>query len=108
MDAATKAKLTDLYNHSSTKDKLVKEIDQLKKELVPLIKKNGLTQKKFDFGDKFLRYKTFTDHGSISQKLLRDVLDTYYPSVNKQEFMQRVLSMRNSKTKETIDVINKK
>lgn len=110
MDPALQLKqdLTDLYNKSNEFDKLKSVIETLKGKLLQSLKERGMTRNKFDFGDKYIRYKKYNDSGQISQKLLKQVLTVHYPDLDAAEFMAHVLGSRTVKEREIVDIVKNK
>ena len=108
MDPVLKDKLNTLNTWSKERDILNIEIDRTRKELVPLIKQNALTNTKFDYGDRYLRYRVYNEYGQISQKVLRQVLQAKYPEINADNFINEVLSQRKLTRKETVEIVKTK
>jgi len=107
MDPALKKKLDELHKVSQRKDAAVKEMEQLKSDLVPMVKHANLTNTKFDYGDKKLKYSLLKEYGGITQKGIKLVLQNHYPSIDPQQFMNQVLATRTYKERETIDISRK-
>jgi hypothetical protein len=83
-----------------------KQLPALRARIIPALKNEGMQNTKFNFGDYSIGYHSYNDHDGISQKLIKQVLTTYYPNVNSNEFMQRLLNERKLKKVETIKIFS--
>jgi hypothetical protein len=93
------------YNEAYEASKMLPE---LKYRIIPAIKSQNLQKVKFNFGSHTIGFHSYTDYEGISQKMIKDTLMKYYPNVNKEEFMSRLLSGRKKKQVETLSVHQKK
>jgi hypothetical protein len=83
------------------------EATVLRRQLVPLLKNNGLTKTKFDFGDRTISYHTYNDYESITQRLIKAVIREKYPHINADQFVADVYGARKCKHIETVRAQNK-
>lgn len=84
-----------------------KQLAVLKSRIIPALKRENMQSTKFNFGDYSIGYHSYNDHDSISQKLIKEALVKYYPTINTTEFMNRLLSERKLKNVETIKIFPK-
>jgi hypothetical protein len=97
--------LVKQYNEAYEASKM---LPSLKARIIPAIKAQQLEKIKFNFNDHSISYHTYVDHDGLSQKLIKDTLTKYYPHINKEEFMGRLLASRKQKKVETLQVNQKK
>jgi hypothetical protein len=83
-----------------------KQLPVLKARIIPALKNEGMLGTKFNFGDYSIGYHSYADHDAISQKLIKQVLSTYYPNINGNEFIQNLLRERKLKKVETIKIFS--
>lgn len=83
-----------------------RQLPALRARIIPALKQEGMQTAKFNFGDHSFGYYSYTDHDAISQKLIKQALAKYYPNVNVNEFMQRLLGERKLKKVETIKIFS--
>jgi 23S rRNA maturation-related 3'-5' exoribonuclease YhaM len=80
----------------------------LRKELVHLLKEEGLTKAKFDFGERSVSYHSYNKHEDITQKLIKRMIVDRYPQVNADNFMKDLNAIRTKKLVETLQVEQRK
>jgi len=81
------------------------QMAELRKQLVPLLKRTGMVKTKFDFGDHSIGFHSYGTHESINKALLERVIVSKYPQINAKQFIADVYAARKSKTLETIRVL---
>lgn len=84
-----------------------KQLPALKSRIIPALKAQNMEKVKFNFGDHMIVYHSYTDHDAVSQRMIKDTLTKYYPNLNKEEFMGRLLSSRRERQVETLKIIQK-
>ncbi len=94
--------LVKRYNDAYEASKLLPE---LKARILPLIKAQNLQRIKFNFGSHSIGYHSYNDYDGVTQKMIKETLEMYYPNINKDEFMKRLLSSRRQKQTETLRII---
>lgn len=103
MASELKAKLKEVYDVSIEIDRNKKKYESLRQEIIPMLVKNNLTKTKFDFGDKIIYYKRQTDRAGLSQKLIKNFLESEYPEINHKQFMTGLLA--SCESKDTINLV---
>jgi hypothetical protein len=81
------------------------QMESIKKQLVPLLKRTGMVKTKFDFGDHSIGFHSYKSPESINKALIERVIKEKYPQINSKQFIYDLYTARNSKTLETIRVL---
>lgn len=97
----------DLMNRYNKAQLASLEATRLRKQLIPLLKNEGLTKTKFDFGDRVIKYHNYTDHEGITQALIKNVIRQKYPQIDPDQFVKDLYGARSKKRIETIRVVSK-
>ena len=85
-----------------------KQLPALKKEIMDLMRKEQLTNKKFKFDNNVISYQTSTAYQGLSQKHIKQTLEKYYPQLDATEITKRIAGSRRKETKETLHVSTRK
>ena len=93
------------YNQAYEASKM---LPVLKQRIIPALKSNNMHKMKFNFGSHTIGYHSYTESDGLTQKLIRETLQKYYPQINSTEFMARLLSNRKQKQVETLRVSPRK
>lgn len=93
----------DLVHQYYVAQKNGRKAAQLRKQLIPLLKKAGMTGTRFEFPDTVISYLSYNKPGNITQKLIKDVVLKYYPSINAEQFIKTLLAARVKRTIETVE-----
>jgi hypothetical protein len=111
------SEINKLYQLSSEEERLKKElrvvsekVKDCKKNVLVEIKQQQLEKRQFAIGDRLIKYKREKDTEGLTQRLLRTSLNKYFannPSEAASVF-DFIISSRNSKFVETIDIIPRK
>jgi hypothetical protein len=102
-------KLSELHNVVNEIDTSTERKNQLKGEVITIIKERGLEQKKFSIGNRMIRYKVET-HKSLTQGYLYQALKTYFKEDldTANQLYQYIIENRPEKETETLDIVRKK
>jgi hypothetical protein len=93
--------LVKRYNDAYEASKMLPE---LKARILPLIKSQNLQRIKFNFGSHSIGYHSYNDYDGVTQKMIKETLERYYPNINKDEFIKKLLSSRRQKQIETLRI----
>ena len=80
------------------------KLPKLKAELIQTIKKENLTETVFEINDTKITYHQYEDKDGITQKLIREVIQKSYPTLDADAFIRRLCAARKLRTVETIKV----
>jgi predicted transcriptional regulator len=80
------------------------KLPKLKAELIDTIKKENLTKNIFEINDTKITYHQYEDKEGITQKLIREVIQKSYPTLDGEEFIRRLCTARKLRKVETIKV----
>jgi hypothetical protein len=94
--------IKSLMNKYNQAQQAAREADTLKKQLVPLLKAQNLTDTKFNFTDRSIGYHKYICKEEITQKLIKSVIQQKYPQINPDKFIADLCSARKSRTTETL------
>ena len=100
-------RIKELVRRYNQAHKATAELTEIKKELVPLLKRAGLTATKFNFGDRSLSYSKYYAMDGPSQKLIKQYLYERHPNINADVFVTDLYAMRQRKLVETIKIDKK-
>jgi 5-methylcytosine-specific restriction endonuclease McrBC GTP-binding regulatory subunit McrB len=101
-------KIKEMIHRYYTVQQASQEAAKLRKQLVPSLKEAGLTNTKFNFGDKNISYHSYNSHEEITQKMVRQFVQNKYPHIDAEQFVVDLWNTRKKKTVETIRVQTKK
>jgi len=81
-----------------------KQLNPLRKQLIKIIKEEGLSKQKFKFSDHTISYNEYTKPADMSLKIIRDTLAEYYPHMDYISFIEHINATRkeNQHTVETL------
>lgn len=101
------SKLRELVQQYRDAQSYVKKSQVLKTEIIDLLKKEQLTKAKFNFGNQEIGYSCYKSFDSISQQLIKQVLNKHYPTIDHDKFIQLIKQERKSKYIETLNIKSK-
>lgn len=107
LDPALEDKLNELYHLTNDIEEKTKRKNQLRNDLIPLIKAHKLEGRKFAIGNRYIKYKMDNQYEGLTQKLLLKALQDYYGSQKMDEAMKvykYVLDKREQKIKEVVSI----
>lgn len=104
MDLTVRVILDEMHHTSDQLDQAEQAYNRARTNAMNAIKKYGLTNKKFAYGNKTFRYRSFIDYGQPTQTLIKKVITTHYPSINPEKFLEQLKSMREGKPTERIEI----
>jgi len=107
LDPRLEDKLNELYHLTNDIEEKTKKKNQVRNELIPLIKANRLEGRKFAIGNRCIKYKMENQTEGLTQKLLLKSLQDYYGPQRADDAMKvykYILSKREQKSRETISV----
>jgi hypothetical protein len=93
------------YNQAYEASKM---LPVLRQRIIPMLKSQNMQKIKFNFGGHTIGYHSYTESDGLTQKLIKETLQKYYPQINSTEFMGKLLSSRKQKNVETLRVISRK
>lgn len=93
------------YNQAYEASKM---LPALRARIIPVIKSQRLERTKFNFGDHAIGFHSYIDNDGLTQKLVKETLDKFYPQINKDDFMKRMLSLRKQRSVETLKIYQSK
>jgi len=96
------AKIKELMARYHKLQQMRSELEAIRSQLIPLIKQEGLTKTKFDFGNQIIKYSNYNDYGSINKTLIRTVIGEKYPHINAEQFVADLYASRKCKHVETL------
>lgn len=100
-------KIKELMTRYNSAQQAGCEAAAIRKQLVPLIKRTGLTKTKFDFGNRTIGFHSYNDYESITKKLIQSVIRDKYPQINAEQFSADLYAARKCKPVETLRAQNK-
>jgi hypothetical protein len=100
--------IKDLVQRFYDAQKASTEVISLRKQLVVALKSRGLTDTKFNFGDRTIQYSSVAEPEGITQKLIKDMVTREYPQIDPEVFMKKLKAARKTKVAETIKVVHKR
>lgn len=107
LDPSLEDKLNELYHLTNDIEEKTKKKNQVRNELIPLIKANKLEGRKFAIGNRYIKYKMENHSEGLTQKLLLRALQDYYGPQKADEAMKTykfILSKREQTQRETIAI----
>lgn len=86
------------------------ELTAIKKELVPLLKQQGLTATKFQFdnGRRYVEFHSYSKPEEITQTMIKSYVRRNYPNINADAFMTGLRQSRKKRVCETVRAVNAK
>lgn len=102
-------KLSELHNLVNQIDESTERKNQLKDEVIEIIKTNGLEKNKFSIGNRMFRYK-FETHKSLTQNYLFQALKKFFkedPALAEQVY-KYIIENRPQKESENLEILRKK
>lgn len=96
--------IKDLMTKYNRAQQASTEAAAIRKRLVPLVKKAGLTKTKFDFGDRSISYHNYNVYDSITKNLIISVVRNKYPHINAEQLAADIYAARQRKPVETLRV----
>ena len=102
-------------NEIAKLEQLSNAMDALKQQLVAqdklvtsLVKQQGLTNARFDFGSKSIKYKNVTVPGTVTQDCIKKALHQFYPQLDPVQFLTNAKTFRKSRSVEKMEISRKK
>jgi ketol-acid reductoisomerase len=87
--------------------RMTRQMVSLRKSIIDKLKKNGMTGTAFRFHDSTIKYSTYYRYSDISKDHVREILTSYYPGINTEEFIKRLWDGRQRTRVETIRTYGK-
>lgn len=107
LDPVLEDKLNELYHLTNDIEEKTKKKNQVRNELIPLIKANKLEGRKFAIGNRYIKYKMENQTEGLTQKFLLKSMQDYYGPQKADEAMKAykfILNKREQKMRETIAI----
>jgi len=98
------SELKDLVKQYQYAHRYSQKLPKLKAELISAIKKEKLTGTVFEINDTKIAYHQYEDKDGITQKLIREVLQKSYPTLDAEVFIRTLCAARKPHKVETIKV----
>jgi len=102
-------KLSELHRIVTQTDALNDRRDELKPEIIKLIKDNGLEESQFSIGDRLIRYKV-NNTRSLTNTYLYQGLKAYFKEdlQKADQVYQYIIDNRPQRDSETLEILHKK
>lgn len=98
------SELKQLISQYNTVQQEAQKLPMLKKRLIEMLKRENLTNSKFNFGSHTLKYHKYTRPGQITQKSIELYIAEHYPSLDAQSVASSIAAQRPKFTTETIKI----
>lgn len=103
-----KNEVAKLEQLSNALDALKQQVAAQDKLVTALIKQNGLTKARFNFGSKSIKYKNATIPGTVTQDCIKKAISQFYPQLDSTQFLTNAKRFRKPRTVEKMEITRKK